>query len=125
MTESDAAYFYDTYALIEIIKANPAYRKYVDEGIALNKFVLTELTFSIMRDYSVDYARKCLDAYWPFIVEVSKDVMIKAMSMRIKERKRNLSMTDCVSYVMAKILGIKFLTGDEQFRNMENVEFVK
>ena len=40
-------------------------------------------------------------------------------------RKQDLSMTDCVGYVVAKRLGVKFLTGDKEFRNFQNVEFVK
>jgi len=47
------------------------------------------------------------------------------MQFRIKNRHKNLSMTDCISYIMAKRLGIKFLTGGKEFKNLENVEFVK
>ena len=36
-----------------------------------------------------------------------------------------ISYTDAVGYVMSKSLGLKFLTGDEAFKNLENVEFVK
>ena len=39
--------------------------------------------------------------------------------------KRNVSMTDCVGYILAKQLGIKFLTGDKEFEHLDNVEFVK
>ena len=34
-------------------------------------------------------------------------------------------MTDCIGYIMAKKLNIKFLTGDKEFENFLNVEFVK
>ncbi len=34
-------------------------------------------------------------------------------------------MTDCIGYIFAKQLGIKFLTGDKEFENLDNVEFVK
>jgi uncharacterized protein len=47
------------------------------------------------------------------------------MKFRYKNRKKNLSVPDCISYLQAKSLGIKFLTGDKKFENMENVEFVK
>ena len=47
------------------------------------------------------------------------------MEFRVEHKKQNLSMTDCISYIMSKNLGIKFLTGDKQFQNLENVEFVK
>ena len=34
-------------------------------------------------------------------------------------------MTDCIGYIIAKRLGMKFLTGDKEFEGFENVEFVK
>ena len=36
-----------------------------------------------------------------------------------------MSYTDVVGYTLSRSLGFKFLTGDEAFRNLENVEFVK
>lgn len=36
-----------------------------------------------------------------------------------------MSMTDCISYFMAKDLEIKFLTGDKEFENLDYVEFIK
>jgi len=40
-------------------------------------------------------------------------------------KNKNISITDCISYIQSKELGIKFLTGDNEFEYMENVEFVK
>lgn len=34
-------------------------------------------------------------------------------------------MTDCVGYVVSQRLGMKFLTGDKEFRGLPNVEFVQ
>ncbi len=34
-------------------------------------------------------------------------------------------MTDCISYFQAKDLGIKFLTGNKKFENLDDVEFAK
>jgi len=47
------------------------------------------------------------------------------MEFRVQNIKKDTSITDCISYFMAKNLGIKFLTGDKEFENLENVEFVK
>ncbi|MBS3082229.1 hypothetical protein J4416_04875 [Candidatus Pacearchaeota archaeon] len=43
----------------------------------------------------------------------------------IKWKDRNVSIADCVGYIMAKELGIKFLTGDKKFKDLNDVEFVK
>jgi len=34
-------------------------------------------------------------------------------------------MTDCIGYVIAERNKMRFLTGDEKFKNKKNVEFVK
>ncbi len=34
-------------------------------------------------------------------------------------------MTDCIGYITARKLGIKFLTGDNKFEDKIGVEFVK
>ena len=40
------------------------------------------------------------------------------MEFRLKWKDRKVSMTDCIGYVMAKRLGIKFLTGDKEFEKI-------
>ncbi len=47
------------------------------------------------------------------------------MEFRIKWKDREVSITDCIGYIMVNKLKIKFLTGDKEFENLENVEFVK
>ena len=49
----------------------------------------------------------------------------KAAELRAEHKKRDLSMTDCIGFALAERLGIKFLTGDKEFENFDNVEFVK
>ena len=48
------------------------------------------------------------------------------MKLRLKLAKegRNLSYTDVVGYNIALKRGIRFLTGDRNFKNLENVEWV-
>ena len=52
---------------------------------------------------------------------------VLASEIRIQERKneKKLSLIDCLGYVIAKSLGMRFLTGDREFEGMANVEFVK
>ncbi len=47
------------------------------------------------------------------------------MQFRLKWKDRKVSIPDCIGYVMAKNLDIKFLTGDKEFEGLDNVEFVK
>lgn len=52
-------------------------------------------------------------------------IITEAMELRNKWKRLNVSSTDCISYVMAQHLGIRFLTGDKQFKDKANVEFVR
>jgi len=61
--------------------------------------------------------------YFDFIVEVSLESLKEAMNLKTKHR--DLSIPNVIGYITAKKHNIKFLTGDEGFRNFENVEFVK
>jgi uncharacterized protein len=57
------------------------------------------------------------------MVDVFAEDIIKASDL--KRKKRKLSIPDCIGYVVAKREGAKFLTGDKEFENFSNVEFVK
>ena len=47
------------------------------------------------------------------------------MKFRLKNKKMDLSYADCIGYIYACENNLKFLTGDEKFKDMDNVEFVK
>ena len=51
--------------------------------------------------------------------------ILNASKFRLKHKKKNLSYTDCVGYIIAQDMKIKFLTGDKEFKNLPNVEFVQ
>lgn len=118
-------FVFDTYALIEIIKGNANYKDYISSKIVINKFILTELTYWLISNYGVEIASKYIDDYADFVKDFDVGIIIKAMSFRHKHKDKRLSMTDCISYFQARELGIKFLTGDRQFENLDEVEFVK
>ena len=125
MTE-ETTLFYDTYAILEIIKGNSNYRNYLKNiGIATSRLNLMELYYRLYVLFGIETAELYFQKYNPFAVEVSDLMIKKAMIFRAENRKRDLSYVDCVGYIFAKENKIKFLTGDKQFKDMENVEFVK
>ena len=119
------AFVFDTYALLEIIAGNPHYSRYLDSEIIINDFVYAELCYKIIRESGIEKASFYVDKYANFRKELDAETIKEAMLFRVQNKKRNLSPADCTSYVMALKLNLKFLTGDMQFENMENVEFVK
>lgn len=123
-TMIDETYIYDNYAIIEIISGNEKYKDYLDKKIIINDFIFAELCYVLKRD---DYPNpeKYLQRFAEFIVHAGPDTINKAMIFRFNNKNKKMTMTDCISYCMAKDLGIKFLTGDKEFKDLNNVEFVK
>ena len=117
-------FVYDTYAIIEIISGNEKYKDYLDKKIIINDFIFAELSYVLIREKypNIDkYLKRCMK----YIIHVNPDLIKKAMEFRYKNKEKKMSMIDCVSYFMAKGLGVKFLTGDKEFEGFENVEFVR
>ncbi|MEX2016862.1 MAG: PIN domain-containing protein [Candidatus Pacearchaeota archaeon] len=117
-------FVFDTYALIEIIKGNKNYTSYLNSRIIINNFIFAELCYILVRD-SYPNADKYLDKYEKFIVSINPKTIKEAMKFRYKNKNKNMSIPDCISYFQSKELDINFLTGDKQFENLENVQFVK
>ncbi len=118
-------FFFDSYAVIEVLNGNLNYKRYIDSGILLTKLNLFEVYYGILREVGEAAAEDFIKGYYPCVTDFDQEVISYASKFRLKFRKRNLSMTDCIGYVLANKLGIKFLTGDKEFRDMPNVEFVK
>ncbi len=118
--------FYDTYALIEIYKENPNYEKY-KKGfkIILNKLNLLEFSYFLFREGRGNEAKEIISRFSKFNIDYDNEILLETAKMKFEHKKEFLSYIDCIGYLLAKKYNVKFLTGDEKFRDMENVEFVK
>ncbi|MBI5148279.1 PIN domain-containing protein [Candidatus Pacearchaeota archaeon] len=117
--------FFDSYSIIEIIKGNENYKKFEKEVIFTTVMNLGEIYYFLLREYN----KKTAD-YWHRILkfdflEIKPEIVIKASFFKFLNRKRKLSFIDCIGYVMALEYKTPFLTGDEKFKGMRNVEFIK
>ncbi len=119
-------YFFDTYAFYEVIKGNTNYKKY-SSGLAIvtTKLNLMELYYGLLLKFNRDIADKYYDDLLKYSVDIDDETIKQAMIFRVLHKLKNLSYIDCVGYIMAKQRNIKFLTGDKEFKNLENVEFIK
>ena len=81
------------------------------------------------RDYGKEKAVEILRIVQTFvtIVQPTDEDYAEASALRIelKKRGRNLSLIDALGYVLAKRLGIPFLTGDREFKDLDGVEYVR
>ena len=125
MEELDT-FFFDTYALFEIVHKNKSYEKYTHEiTMITTKLNVMELHYALLRLYGKEIAEKAFTKFTEFCVDFTDDEIKEASEFRFKNYKRDLSYIDCLGYTMAIKRGYKFLTGDTQFAHFEDVEFVK
>jgi len=89
------------------------------------KFNLVELYYHFLHDYNKDVADKYFEVYSKILVPITNSCIKTAMEFKLKYKKEKVSYVDCIGHALAKELGIKFLTGDQKFKDKENVEFVK
>ncbi len=122
MTET---YFFDSYALIEILKGSPSYDKYIGADFLLTKLNLFEVYESILKDFGEKEAILFLEDYYGFAIDYEKETIIASAKLHLSMRKRHVSMTDCIGYTIAQQYNIPFLTGDKEFRDLDGVEFVQ
>lgn len=117
------SYFFDTYAFFEVLRGNPKYDNYTDARIITTIFNIAELNYNLKKTHSKQLTDSIIEKYKQFIVPLLLDDVKKAMDLKIKHKF--LSIPDAIGYTVAKRYSVKFLTGDDDFKNFDNVEFVK
>jgi len=118
-------YFFDTYAIIELVKENLNYSRFKDEEIITTALNLGEFYLSCLKIKDTESGEKWCNLLHDSTLSIELETVKKAMKFKLENKKKNLSFVDSVSYLIAKENGLKFLTGDKEFEGMENVEFVK
>jgi|TARA_Y100000310_G_C20570692_1_gene757856 predicted nucleic acid-binding protein len=118
--------FFDTYALIEIIEGSPPYQKYAKEEFITTKYNLMELYYILLRTLGAKKAEHYFNTFLPSCVPVEDETLKAAMRFRVVQRKEKnlISYVDCVGYFVALQYGVRFLTGEKHFKNLQHVEFV-
>jgi len=118
-------YFWDSYAVIEVVKGNINYAPYRNEEIIITIFNLTEIYYSILRDFDKEKADEIYEKYYSSVIEVSEEIIKEAMEFKLENKGNRISYADAIGYIYAKRNNLVFLTGDKEFEDLENVEFVK
>lgn len=119
-------YFFDSYAFYEIINGNPSYKQFIENiGILTTKLNIMELYYGLLLRYNKAMANKYFDELIKYCIELDDETIKHACLFKLINKKLDLSYVDCIGYIIAKQRNVRFLTGDKQFENLENVEFVK
>ena len=118
-------YFFDSYAIVELIKGNPNYARYTQEEVTLTIFNLAEIYWVALNRLGEEAAEEVYNQYKPSVIDIDDDIIKRAVKFRKQHKNKNLSYTDCIGYVYSLKNNMVFLTGDSAFEDFENVEFVK
>lgn len=119
-------YLWDSYALIESLKGSPSYTELEQTPIITTPFAVMETCSFLQRDLdyspqeSADMAMLLMEHAPP----LDGRLLSAAAGWRLENatRERSFSYADAIGYVMARYLGLTFLTGDRAFEGLPGVE---
>ena len=118
-------YFFDTYALFEIVQGNPRFESFMDIPLTTSFMNLIEFYWALCRDSGDKRARLEYLRLRGACIDILDEDVFEAMRFRLEHRKKRFSYADSIGYILARRKGLRFLTGDRAFQGMENVEFVR
>lgn len=121
-------YFFDSYALIELNKGNINYGKYKEVDFVTTLFNLMEFYYALLKMVDRDIALLKFRKYLVKCVEVTPQIIKESTEFRYEFNSNNkikISYIDAIGYITAKKLNVKFLTGDQAFKDLDNVEYIK
>jgi uncharacterized protein len=118
-------YFFDSYAIIEIINGNENYRFVANSNIITSTMNLAEVYYALLIGKNKETAELVLEKFDFEFLDVTSEIAIDSALFRYKHKKQKLSYIDCVGYILSKKNGLAFLTGDKEFEKIDGVKFVK
>jgi PIN domain nuclease of toxin-antitoxin system len=117
--------FLDSYAIIELLKGNPNYERFSEVIPITSKINLIEVGYHLIQGFPKEKANKIFKSLKFKTIEIEEKQIMKIVSFRKKHSKKKLSYADCIGYVLAKENNLVFVTGDKEFKEIKNVEFVR
>src|SRR3989344_2847849 len=100
-------YFFDTYAIVEIVKGNKNYEKYAELTFITTTLNLSEFYFYLLSNFNEEKSNEILKKFNFSFLEVTESVAKEAAKFRKENYKRKLSYVDCIGYVISKNMGFK------------------
>ena len=119
------AYYFDSYAIIGLAESSPSYEKYKEIEIITSVLNIGEIYQTILRKKGKEEADNWFKKANFKLLEITPEIIIEAVYFRYSNKKNDFSLPDAVGYKLSLKHNLKFLTGDKQFENLSNVEFVK
>ena len=119
-------YFYDSFAIIELLKGNEKYSRYFSEYGGITSFHnANEVYYIMLREEGEEKAETALNFLRQITTHLDFDIIEESMKFRYKNKKSKFSYADCLGYIAARKNNLIFLTGDSGFKNFPNVDFIE
>src|SRR3989304_325995 len=87
----------DTYALVELVKGNPRYRRFLAAKLFTTLWNLAEVYVAVLRDRGEEESRRQWARFRDLVVETPDDWLFEAMALKL--RKPTLAYADATGYV--------------------------
>lgn len=117
-------YCLDTYALMEIVQANPKFAFLFKEDFVIPATTLAEFYGVILRNKGKDEAEIWVEKLSNATTGVPLSIMVNAQSFRFTNKQRNISFFDGVGYCFALENNLLFVTGDKEFKDLKGVKYI-
>lgn len=120
--------FADTYALFAAVDGSRAYKPYFAAGkLATTALNLVEFAYGLRRRRLARELDALLPPLFDLVVEPERGVVAEAARFKAErlEAGAKCSFVDAWGYATARSLAVPFLTGDEAFRGVPGVKFLK
>jgi hypothetical protein len=73
--EEGESFFFDTYAIYEVLNGSKNYENYVDSKVVTSKLNIFELYLIVYRDVNEEKAEEALEKYYHFVEDFDKEVI--------------------------------------------------
>ena len=126
----------DSWIFLEYYSSGPKRDKcekiiFCDKKKAISAILLMEVIYKSARKLGKiktrEIVRDITCSASTILVNVDRNIAEEAANLRLKYYKgvdRELSYADCIGYIYARKHNLRFLTGDKEFKTLENVEFI-
>jgi predicted nucleic acid-binding protein len=111
--------------LLENRRTKMCYIKYNEKVVTITLLHLVEVIYSVFQNFGEEKAQQIYNPFKDSVQDIDSSIILKALQLKQKHKKRYLSYADCIGYAFAEEKGIFFLTGDKGFEDLPNVEFGK
>ncbi len=119
-------YFFDTYALYQIAIGASSYESFAKHvKMKTTLMNLYELYYILNKEKNEKLAEQFFERLLPCCVDILPEDIKTAARFRLQNAKKGFSYVDALGYIIALRTGIPFLTGDDAFKGLETVAFVK